>query len=126
MQLARAQTGSVGHGGHRGTGVGHRGHPAPERIHRRLARLFTHPLGQRGDRPVGHLLGQPAGRGGRPELVQVDAPIGQGHVVMFANRPFWRWQTQGNFFLGFNTILNWNDLDAGRTAAVPTAAQQQR
>ena len=33
---------------------------------------------------------------------------------MFANRPFWRWQTQGNFFLGFNTILNWNDLDAGR------------
>ncbi len=33
---------------------------------------------------------------------------------MFANRPYWRWQTQGNFFLGFNAILNWNDLDAGR------------
>ena len=48
--------------------------------------------------------------------VAIDAPIGKGHVVMFANRPFWRWQTQGNFFLGFNTILNWNDLDAGRTA----------
>ena len=46
--------------------------------------------------------------------VAVDAPIGKGHVVMFANRPFWRWQTQGNFFLGFNAILNWNDLDAGR------------
>lgn len=44
----------------------------------------------------------------------VDAPIGDGHVVMFAIRPFWRWQTHGTFFLGFNTILHWNDLDAGR------------
>ena len=44
----------------------------------------------------------------------VDAPVGDGHVVMFSIRPFWRWQTQGTFFLGFNTILNWNDLDAGR------------
>jgi zinc carboxypeptidase len=43
--------------------------------------------------------------------VAIDAPIGKGHVVMFANRPYWRWQTQGNFFLGFNTILNWNDLN---------------
>ena len=49
--------------------------------------------------------------------VAIDAPIGKGHVVMFANRPYWRWQTQGNFFLGFNAILNWNDLDAGRTTA---------
>jgi hypothetical protein len=31
---------------------------------------------------------------------------------MFSIRPFWRWQTQGTFFLGFNAILNWNDLDA--------------
>jgi hypothetical protein len=53
----------------------------------------------------------------------VDAPLGQGHVVMFAIRPFWRWQTQGTFFLGFNAILNWNDLDAGRRTARPTAAQ---
>jgi hypothetical protein len=52
--------------------------------------------------------------------VAIDAPIGKGHVVMFANRPFWRWQTQGNFFLGFNAILNWNDLDAGRTAPRPS------
>jgi zinc carboxypeptidase len=47
--------------------------------------------------------------------VAIDAPVGKGHVVMFANRPYWRWQTQGNFFLGFNAILNWNDLNAGRT-----------
>jgi len=44
----------------------------------------------------------------------VDVPLGQGHVVMFAIRPFWRWQTQGTYFLAFNAILNWNDLDAGR------------
>jgi hypothetical protein len=44
----------------------------------------------------------------------VDEKIGQGHVVMFAFRPYWRWQTQGTFAMGFNAIMNWNDLDAGR------------
>ena len=43
----------------------------------------------------------------------VDEPLGKGHVVMFAIRPFWRWQTQGTFMLGFNAIMNWDDLDAG-------------
>jgi hypothetical protein len=51
----------------------------------------------------------------------VDAPLGQGHVVMFAIRPFWRWQTQGTFMLGFNAILNWNDLNSGKgSAGTPT------
>jgi hypothetical protein len=45
----------------------------------------------------------------------LDASVGKGHVVMFALRPFWRWQTQGTYFLGFNAILNWNHLDAGKT-----------
>jgi hypothetical protein len=49
---------------------------------------------------------------GRAQVV--DSPVGDGHVVMFSVRPFWRWQTQGTFFLAFNAILNWNDLDAGR------------
>jgi hypothetical protein len=53
----------------------------------------------------------------------IDAPLGQGHVVMFAIRPYWRWQTQGTFFLGFNAILNWNDLNAGRPAARQGTAQ---
>jgi hypothetical protein len=53
--------------------------------------------------------------------VVVDAPVGKGHVVMFANRPYWRWETQGSFFLGFNAILNWNDLDAGRPAPSSTS-----
>ena len=46
----------------------------------------------------------------------VDEPLGKGHVVMFAIRPFWRWQTQGTFMLGFNAIMNWDDLDAGSGA----------
>jgi hypothetical protein len=55
----------------------------------------------------------------------VDVPVGQGHVVSFAIRPFWRWQTQGTFFLGFNAILNWNDLNAGREGPRPTSTPSQ-
>ncbi len=52
----------------------------------------------------------------------VDMPLGTGHVVMFALRPFWRWQTQGTYFLAFNAILNWDHLDAGKPAAAPAGA----
>ena len=45
---------------------------------------------------------------GRPAVV--DVPLGNGHIVLFAIRPFWRWETQGTFGLAFNAILNWNDL----------------
>ncbi|HEV8509381.1 MAG TPA: M14 family zinc carboxypeptidase [Gemmatimonadales bacterium] len=56
---------------------------------------------------------------GRPAVL--DAPVGQGHVVLFAIRPFWRWETQGSFALAFNAILNWNDLSvAWPTAPKPT------
>ena len=44
----------------------------------------------------------------------VDVNMGKGHIVMFALRPFWRWQTQGTYFLAFNAILNWDHLDAGK------------
>jgi len=47
----------------------------------------------------------------------VDVPLGHGHIIMFALRPFWRWQTQGTYFLAFNAILNWNHLDAGKPEA---------
>ncbi|MEO8371462.1 MAG: hypothetical protein ABI806_19905, partial [Candidatus Solibacter sp.] len=57
----------------------------------------------------------------------VDMPMGSGHVVMFALRPFWRWQTQGTYFLAFNAILNWDHLDAGKAApsAPATSASGQ-
>ncbi|MFI5178567.1 MAG: hypothetical protein ACHQO8_08390, partial [Vicinamibacterales bacterium] len=46
--------------------------------------------------------------------VLVDSPLGKGHLVLFANRPFWRNEPHGNYFLWFNTILNWDHLNAGR------------
>jgi Zinc carboxypeptidase len=56
----------------------------------------------------------------------LDATVGKGHVVMFALRPFWRWQTQGTYSLGFNAIMNWNDLDAGKgEGRAPTTAGQR-
>lgn len=47
----------------------------------------------------------------------VDVPNGRGHMVLYAMRPFWRWQTQGSYFLGFNAIINWDHLDAGTPPA---------
>jgi len=44
----------------------------------------------------------------------IDCPVGKGHVVLFANNPMWRWQTHGSHALVFNTLLNWDNLDAGR------------
>ncbi len=44
----------------------------------------------------------------------VDVPVGKGHVVMFANNPMWRHQTQGSFFLLFNAALNYDNLGVGR------------
>ncbi len=40
----------------------------------------------------------------------IDAPLGKGHVIYFAIRPFWRWETQGSFALALNAIANWNVL----------------
>ena len=40
----------------------------------------------------------------------VDAPLGNGHVVMFGIRPLWRWETQGTFAMPINAMANWNHL----------------
>ncbi len=55
----------------------------------------------------------------------VDVSLGKGHIVMFALRPFWRWQTQGTYTLGFNAIMNWNDLDAGKAAPAGAGPSSQ-
>jgi hypothetical protein len=44
----------------------------------------------------------------------VDVPLDKGHVVLFANNPMWRGETQGSYALVFNAILNYDQLDAGR------------
>ena len=60
----------------------------------------------------------------------VDAPVGSGHVVSFAIRPFWRHETQGSWALALNAIANWNALTtparpapAAATAAAAAAAR---
>jgi len=47
----------------------------------------------------------------------VDSPYGSGHVVLFSNNPFWRAETKGSYFLVFNAILNFDNLDAGKKLA---------
>jgi len=47
----------------------------------------------------------------------VDVPSGSGHVLLFSTNPFWRGQTKGSYFLVFNAILNWDNLNAGRKLA---------
>jgi hypothetical protein len=101
-----------GRGGFGGRGGGAGANPTTPRV------LLSFPTDPNDMLLSGVLVGGEALAG---RAVAIDAPIGTGHVVMFANRPFWRWQTQGNFFLGFNTILNWNDLNAGRAASRPTS-----
>lgn len=58
----------------------------------------------------GMLRGE-TGIAGTPAVV--DVPVGEGHVVLFATRPFWRLETYGSHALVFNTLLHWNDLRAG-------------
>ena len=44
----------------------------------------------------------------------VDVPLDKGHVVAFSNNPIWRGETLGSYFLVFNALLNFDQLDAGR------------
>ncbi|MDQ2936520.1 MAG: hypothetical protein M3R67_03335, partial [Acidobacteriota bacterium] len=44
----------------------------------------------------------------------IDVPLGRGHVVLFSTNPMWRGQTKGSYFLVFNAILNFDNLNAGR------------
>jgi hypothetical protein len=47
--------------------------------------------------------------------VVVDVPVGKGHVVLFAANPIYRGETIGSYSMVFNTIVNFDSLDAGRT-----------
>jgi hypothetical protein len=55
-------------------------------------------------------LGATTEPAGRPAVV--DAPVGKGHLVLFAIRPMWRWETHGTFGLLINAVANWNALDS--------------
>ncbi len=54
------------------------------------------------------------GNGIAQRPVVVDVPVQKGHVVLFANNPIWRGETIGSYPLVFNTLLSFDNLDAGR------------
>ena len=48
----------------------------------------------------------------------IDAPVGEGRIVLFAFNPLYRWMSQASFPMVYNTILNWD-------APVETAAEDE-
>src|SRR4029077_20768112 len=61
---------------------------------------------------VSGLLSGGGGIAQRPAVV--DSPLEKGHVVLFAINPLYRGETIGTYGLVFNTILNFDNLNAGR------------
>ena len=61
---------------------------------------------------VSGLLGGGGEIADRP--IVVDAPRDKGHVVLFSINPVYRGTTVGGYFLVLNTILNFDNLNAGR------------
>ena len=47
----------------------------------------------------------------------LDVPVGQGHVVLFSINPVYRGETRGTYSLVLNTVLNFDNLNAGRKDA---------
>jgi hypothetical protein len=101
---AGGQGGAFGGQGGRGAGAAAANADGP----RVIMKFPTRPA----DMLLSGTLSGGAALSGRAQVV--DESIGKGHIVMFAIRPFWRWQTQGTYMLGFNAIMNWNDLAAGK------------
>jgi hypothetical protein len=47
----------------------------------------------------------------------VDVPSGGGHIVVFSINPVYRGETRGTYSMVLNTILNFDNLNAGRKLA---------
>jgi hypothetical protein len=45
----------------------------------------------------------------------VATPVGKGEVILFVTNPIWRWQNVGEFRMMFNTILNYKNLETGKS-----------
>ena len=102
--------GGGGFGGFGGGGLGRSPVSAPIRIRRRASSCSSRRRRKTCCSPARSSVASCC----RSARGLVDEKIGNGHLVMFAFRPYWRWQTQGTFAMGFNAIMNWNDLDAGK------------
>jgi hypothetical protein len=90
-------------------------------IERQRARTIVRWTPKADDLLVSGLLDNGEEMAGR--AVVVDAPLGEGHVVLFGTRPMWRWESQGAFALMLNAMTNWNALDVnerGRSSSALT------
>ena len=95
-----------------GGGGGGRGAQLPPEMRPRIVVRFA---GDEKDLLISGML-----TGGRPLVnapAVIDVPHGKGHVLLFANNPMWRSETQGDYFLIFNALLNFDHLNAGVSAA---------
>ena len=57
---------------------------------------------------ISGMLGGGSELAGKPAVI--DAPMGKGHILFFANNPFWRMQTSGSYMLFFNAAMNFDNL----------------
>jgi hypothetical protein len=108
--LLQVQTGGLGQGG--GEAVDSSLLAAQARARPRVILRFLDRADSLG---ISGMLNNPQDMQGKAALV--DAPLGNGHVVMFAIRPFWRYQTQGSWALALNALANWNNLGDGCSGA---------
>jgi ribosomal protein S18 acetylase RimI-like enzyme len=60
----------------------------------------------------------------RPAIL--DVPVGEGHVLMFATNPCYRWQNLGEFRMLFNALLNFDDLAEKAGASDHTTAAEMQ
>ena len=50
----------------------------------------------------------------------IDSPLGQGHVVLFSNNPFWRAETKGSYFL----VFTWQPSELRQPVSRPKTSRQ--
>jgi len=100
---------------------------------REMARLYMPPEEQRPrvllrwapekELLVSGMLGGGSELAGKPAVI--DFPLGKGHILFFANNPFWRMQTSGSYMLLFNAALNFDSLTVRRTSAATGDAKKE-
>jgi hypothetical protein len=72
---------------------------------------------------VSGMLGGGSELAGKPAVI--DAPLGKGHILFFANNPFWRMQTSGSYMLLFNAAMNFDNLTPKKAApATPSDGKE--
>ena len=92
--------------------------PVPEQMPRTILRFGTE-----SELLISGMLAGGRELAGKPAIV--DVRKGKGHILMFANNPMWRYETQGSFFLLFNAMLNYDNLSVGHNIGQNRGRQTQ-